>query len=753
LAQPKASTTDHYLKLLQQPAGMGKIMFIFFTALSCSHVFGQAKDSLPDSDTTKIKSSLLKQVTVTGKRPPVQLLADRTIVNVDASVTNAGATLLEVLEKSPGITMDRNGNISLRGRQGVTIMVDGKPAQLSGTDLNNFLSGLTAAQVDQIEIIDNPSSKFDAAGNAGIINIKTKKNRQRGFNGNINLSAGQGRYTRTVNSLALNRYQGKFNLFANLTFNVTKNFSNLYALRKYYEPDNKTITALLEQPSFFTGKGPSQSLKTGIDYFLDKNTTLGASFTGSSFARKITGNNDAVWMNAAGEKDSVISTRSNNSEKLRNGGVNINARHWFSATKELTADFDYLGYKINNSQHFTNHLDEVNGYEEDLTGSIPSAINIFTGKADYTQSFGKGMKLEAGWKSSHVQTNNRAEYFYNNGSGVQQDLGKTNHFLYTENIHALYASLEKHTNKVTLHGGLRYERTNYDAEQLGNAMRQDSSFSRNYGDLFPNALASVQLDSFNTLSLTAGRRIDRPPFQSLNPFIFVINKYTYQSGNPFYKPQYTWNTELTHTFKNILVTSLSYSITHDYFSQIFLTDSTGIFYYTEGNLDKMENLGLSVSAQVSPFKWWSLSGQVAVNYKKIKGFVWNERMASLTQMTFNVNNQFKFDKGWSGELSGFFTTREQELQEITDPTGQVSAGVAKLVLNNRGTVKILVRDIFYTQAMKGNTTFKMATEYFKITRDSRFASVAFTYRFGKWEKSSTRKTGAEEEMRRVNRER
>jgi len=729
---------------------MRKPILIIFIAFFWSHLYAQKKDSLPGSDAVKKQTSLLKEVTLSGKRPPVQLLADRTIVNVDASVTNSGATLIEVLEKSPGITLDHDGNISIKGRQGVTITIDGKPVQVSGTDLNNLLNGLTAAEVDQIEIIDNPSSKYDASGNAGIINIKTKKNRQKGFNGNLNIAVSQGRYTRNVNSISLNRYQGKFNVFSILTLNLNQNFADLYALRKYYETDNETISAMLAQPSFFKGRSPTFSLKTGVDYFINKKTTLGISLLGTSYNRKTTGNTDAIWMNNMGLIDSVITTNSVNRDKLKNGGININGRHSFSDTKELTVDFDYLGYKINNSQQFTNNLVHTNGYTENLTGNIPSSINILTGKADYIVSFTRGLKLETGWKSSYVETNNRAEYFENDGTGTQPDLGKTNHFLYNENILSLYASIEKRFTGLTLQGGLRYENTSYDAEQLGNSIRKDSSFSRKYDGLFPSARISVHLDSINVLSLSAGRRIDRPPFQSLNPFIFVINKYTYQSGNPFYRQQYTWTTDITHTYKNILVTSLSYSITKDYFSQIYLTDSSGIFYYTEGNLDKMENFGLSVSAQVSPFKWWSVSAQVAVNYKKIKGFIWNERKASLTQMNFNINNQFKFNKGWSGEISGFYKTHEQELQEISDPAGQVSAGFAKQVFNTRGTVKFLMRDIFYTQAMKGTTTFLRATEYFGIARDTRAASIAFTYRLGKSEKNSLRKPGgAEEEIRRA----
>ena len=185
---------------------MRKILFILSGMTMCIFLQAQDKDSVKTDEQIRdsVKVSVLQEVTVKGKKPLIQILPDKTIVNVDAAITNTGATLLEVLEKSPGITMDRNGNIGLKGKQGIIIMIDGKPSQVSGSDLNNLLSGMTASQVDQIEIIDNPSAKYDASGNAGIINIKTKKNRQKGFNGSVNLALGQGRFSRTINSANIN---------------------------------------------------------------------------------------------------------------------------------------------------------------------------------------------------------------------------------------------------------------------------------------------------------------------------------------------------------------------------------------------------------------------------------------------------------------------------------------------------------------------------------------------------------------------
>jgi iron complex outermembrane receptor protein len=293
--------------------------------------------------------------------------------------------------------------------------------------------------------------------------------------------------------------------------------------------------------------------------------------------------------------------------------------------------------------------------------------------------------------------------------------------------------------------------TSYDANQLGNALVKDSSFSRKYNSFFPSVFATYEKDSANTFSFRTSRRIDRPAFQKLNPFLFIINKYTYQRGNPYYRPQFTWNFEVGHVYKNTLMTGISYSETRDYFSQIFPVDSAGIVLYTEGNLGKLQNLGASVGVQLSPLHWWSFTAQTVVNRKKMQGTITRSMVATITQYNINLNNQFRFSKGWSGELSGFYNSKsQQDIQEIVDPSGQISIGIAKSVLNNQGTLKFAFRDMFYTNWMKGLTTFNNATEYFKLNRDTRVGTISFIWRFGKLFKTNKRSEGAAgEEVQRV----
>ncbi|HEY0677246.1 MAG TPA: outer membrane beta-barrel protein [Chitinophagaceae bacterium] len=698
------------------------------------------------------KTGFLEGVTVTARKSFIQILPDKTVVNVEAGITNAGATVMEVLERSPGVTVDRDGNISLKGKPGAQVMLDGKLTQLSGTDLQNMLNGMSASQVETIELMDNPSAKFDAAGNAGIINIKTKKNRQRGFNGSASVAYGQGIYPKNNNNVQFNFRTGSINFFFNYSLNASQYLLDLYALRTYYDAAGKP-ESLLEQPYFTKGRNTTHNLKTGVDYFVNNKTTVGIAFTGMYLNRHSTGKSTALWMSPSGEQDSTIYTNSSSNTRLKQGGINFNARHVFDATRELTADIDLIRYDIRTGQFFENKLDVPGSIAEASQGEIPSGLKIFSAKADYSQRFGS-LLWETGLKTSRVSTDNDAKYYYRENTGMwQQDLGKSNHFLYTENIHAAYTNFSKQSGRWNLQTGLRYEFTGYKGNQLGNAVVKDSSFNRNYGSLFPTAFITWQADSLNSFTFRAGRRIDRPGFQKLNPFVFIVNKYTFQQGNPYFRPQYTWNLELSHIYKEVFSTTLSYNLIRDYFSQVFLSDTaTGRIIYTEGNVGKMQNFGLTMSAQLSPAKWWSLSAQATLNHKIIEGVLWDQYKASITQLNLSMNNQFRFKKGWSAEISGFYLTKNQnDLQEVLDPTGQLAFGLSKQVLKNMGTVRFTFRDILYTQVMAGWTYFESVVEYFKLMRDTRVATISFTYRFGKAMKQQARRSNgaAADEMQRV----
>lgn len=704
----------------------------------------------------KPQSRLLNEVAVVSKKPAIQFLPDKTVINPEATLSNAGASVMDVLEKSPGITVNKDGSIIMKGKPAVTVLIDGKPTQLSGTDLQAYLQGIPASQIEVVELIENPGAKYDAAGNSGIINIKMKANKVKGFNGSLNVSAGQGAYSKTNNSLNLNYRNGKLNWFLNYGMRASREKMDMWTLRKYQNTNNED-SVLLEQPNYNRNKQTGHNIKTGLDFFLNKNTTFGLVFTGGYFNRQATSTSSINWMDPYHHIDSSINTWGDNNRKFKRGGVNLNGKFKLAGGSELAVDLDYVSFTIRGDQQYQTQLQAPGSDVEATKGNIPSKLKIFSAKADYSRRF-KQFTLETGLKTAINKTDNLAEYYLAlNNNPWQQDLNRSNHFLYIETISAAYASVDAEKGKWHWQAGLRYENTHYKAHQLGNAAVKDSAFKRNYGSLFPTAFVSYQLDSNNSITLLAGRRIDRPQFQHLNPFQTILNKYTYESGNPFIKPQYTWNFSLSHTYKQKLTTEVSFSYLKDYFSQIFILDSSSsnvnnnILIYTRGNVGSFKNFGITETFQTAVTKWWSLTAVAVYNHKVIKGQVWAPITAKVDQLNISINNQFQLKKGWSLELSGYYQTRSQiDLQEWLEPQGELNFGVGKQVLKKKGTIRLNIRDITYFQNYSGYSTFENSYEPFTIKWDSRVVRLSFSWRFGKTMKAVKRSEGgAADEIDRV----
>jgi iron complex outermembrane recepter protein len=701
----------------------------------------------------------LKAVTVSARKPLVEQKIDRMVVNVDAFISNTGASALEALEKSPGVQVDKDGNISLKGKQNVIVLIDGRPSYISGAELANMLKGMQASQLEQIEIMTNPPAKYDAAGNAGIINIKTKKNKIKGFNGNVSAGFGQGVYWKTNESLSLNYRNGKVNLFSTYSFYNNNNFQELEIFRRY-KNDDGTTDAIFEQVAFMKRRYTGHNLKMGMDYYVTNKTTLGFVLSGAYNPESSINNNTSYLKDPGYVVDSIVTADSRIKGTWKNASVNLNMRHQFDSTgRELTADLDYIVYDNSNNQLFINTSYEPNWIkkrEEHLQGVLPVTVNIYSAKMDYTHPLKGDAKIEAGVKSSYVQTENKANYFISNSNGEEwmTDYGKTNFFDYNENINAAYINLNKQiTKKWGLQTGLRFENTNYKGHQHGNPLKGDSSFTRTYNSWFPTVYLSYSADKNNQFGLSYGRRIDRPGYQSLNPFLFYIDPFTYEVGNPYLRPQFSNNFELTHIFKGKLTTTLNYSTTKDLFNETFdqLDKATIV---RRGNIGRRENYGIAVNAQIPFAKWLTTMLYTNYSYTRFSGSLYDEEIDIAGGcLQANMNNQLNFKNGWGAEVSGWYRSKGVDGQILLMPMGQLTAGVSKQVLKGKGSVKLNVRDIFYTQMPHGDINFKKTEARFRNTRDTRVANITFTYRFGKPIKNTNgqrKKGGAGDEQNRVN---
>lgn len=716
--------------------------------------------------TLAASSTELVSVTVVASRPAVEQKIDRTVVNVDATISNIGTNALDVLEKVPGVQVDKDGNISLKGKQGVMVMLDGRPTYLSAADLANMLRGMQSSQLDQIEIMTNPPAKYDAAGNSGIINIKTKKNKARGFNGSVNIGGGQGKYFKTWESFNLNYRDAKVNIFMNYGFDNTNNFQQLDIHRDYWNSDHKSLKGIIDQVSYNRRKFNNHNLKLGADYYLNKSTTIGIVLTGFINDRAIKGYNTSWLKNGKGELDSTVIADALNKEKQKNGSINLNFRHQFDTLgREFSVDLDYINYNAGSDQNFLNTSLNPAGEllrNEYLYGSLPADIVIKTAKFDYVHPFNKKTRFELGVKTGYVTNYSKAKYF----NGIETahsidyitDFEKTNFFDYKENINAAYLNFNhKFNDKWGVQAGLRYENTNYKGVQYGNPTRNDSSFSNSYNSLFPTFYLSYTPAKKHQFGFSFGRRIQRPAYQDMNPFMFFIDKYTYNRGNPFLRPQYASNFELNHIFNSMLTTTLQYSETRDVMNELFEQGKVAggkddlATIVTRGNIGKKKYIGGSMNLQLKVTNWYSTTFYTEYGYNEYKG--WNrgsEINLSRANAFAKINNQFRFEKGWSGEISGWWSSRQIEGQIELEPMGRVDVAIGKQILKNKGSLKLSVRDIFLTQIAKGKMSFNDTDASFKNTRDNRVVSINFSYRFGKqMNNNNQRKRSSSEEQSRI----
>ena len=687
----------------------------------------------------------MDNVSVVAKKAMIERKLDKTVINVEASITNAGSTAMEVLEKSPGISVDKDGRISLKGKQGVIVLIDGKQTYMGAQDLANYLQSMPAANLDQIELMPNPSSKYDASGNSGVINIKTKRNKQKGFNGSIKNTVAVGKYVRSLNTLNLNYKNGKFNVFSTFGVNNRKSYQELTINRKYYDA-NSILNAEFDQNATFIRRNNNNNAKIGVDFYANKKTTLGVVFTGTISPSSQDGTNISYLKDGSGATNSILSSFNNDKEKWNNGGLNFNLRHVFDSTgKELTVDVDALKYKSSHDQFFQSdnfNSSWVKQNSEQLTSLLPAAINVYSAKVDFVQPFKSGLKFETGLKTSFVNTDNVADYFNIIGGLPIVDNDKTNQFKYQENINAAYVNFSKEIKKWSLQTGLRLENTNYKGNQFGNPVKPDSLFEKSYTGLFPTLFAGYKLNDKNQFGFSYGRRISRPDYESLNPFIFFIDKYTYEAGNPFLKPMYANVFELSHTFNKFLTSTLNYTHSRDMFNEYF-EQSGYATIVKQNNYGSIVDLSFSMNAEVKPTKWWTMMPYVELNYNRVQsqlyGFDLNTKGAGFNS---NINNQFTLKNGWSAELSGFYRSPIKRGQFDIKSMMQMSTGISKQVLKKKGSVKLNVADIFFSGRQKGEVNIQNTVAAFRQIRDSRNVGLTFNYRFGKPLKIQQRKSGA-----------
>ncbi|AWA30096.1 hypothetical protein HYN48_08400 [Flavobacterium magnum] len=706
--------------------------------------------------TLTTSSRKLDEVVVVRKKSFVENKIDRTVVNVDAMMSAAGSNAMDVLEKSPGISIDQNGVITFKGKSGVAVFIDDKPSYLSGADLEAYLKSLPASTLNQIELMTNPPAKYDAAGSAGVINIKTRKSRQKGFNGSVSSRVSKGKRGRTQNSLNLNYTDGKIRLYGSAGFSAGENLTDLYIFRRYKNPDGSTKT-LFDQNSILTGKNNSANLRAGMDYYASENTTLGVSVTALSTSGDNMSNVRSVLTNAASVLDSTIVADNKEDKRFKNGGVTLNYSRDLGGDRKLTADADFLAYSDRTAQLYRNYIYQPDGSlssSDRSTGRLPSKISIYAFKTDYSQPFKGEASFETGYKVSYSRTDNVADYAdIINGFPVP-NLKNSNHFKYDEVIHAAYANFSKNFKRFSLQAGLRLESTVSKGNQLGNGTANSASrFTRSYTNLFPTAYLMYKLDSIgnNQLVTSYGKRINRPYYQDLNPFLSPLDKFTFYSGNPYLNPSFAHNVELSYRYKGLFSTTLSYGQSDDEINEtIEIRDE--IYYSRPGNIGKSRYYSLNMQSDFEVAKWFSTSLYAETTRSSYKSDLYTEGLDSKgTFFFFSANNRFTISKSWAAELSGRYNSEITSSQFTLGARGSINVAIQKKVLKDQGTLRLIANDIFYMGINNGViNNLQLTDATWKNKPDSRYVALAFSYSFGKmFQQKGSERSGAAEEQGRV----
>jgi hypothetical protein len=712
---------------------------------------------LPDM-TMQPDNKALQEVVVTSQQPFIEVLPDKIVVNVENSIVSAGGSVMDVLQRSPGVNVDNNDNISLKGKQGVVIWIDGRPTPMQGTDLATVLRSMPSGTVDKIEIISNPGAKYDAAGAAGIINIKTKKDKRFGMNGSVSLNYGQGKYPKYGAGTNLNYRKKKLNVYGNYNYAYRYWFNNLMLDRRFLDTnaaykDQQLFRYVQDNYALYNFK--NHIANAGFDYALSSKSSVGAAFSvgTNNFEPQVENHSKALDNNNALLYN--FNTIGSNNNHYYNYAANLNFKHDFdSSGTTLRVDADYAAFGNNSNQNFITNYVAPNGsqFQPDyyLKSDLHGLTTIQSLKANFVHPFHDGIKMEAGLKSSFARADNNSLFYEQTDNVYALDSSRSNHFIYNENINAGYVSFSKEGKKISTQLGTRVENTNANWDQMTTGQKYDTS----YVQLFPSLAAQYHLSPKQDIGLTLSRRIERPNYQQLNPFKYFIDKTTYREGYPYLKPASFYSVELSHTFDQKFVTTFTYGINKGVIVEVIQPSETedSVTVQTNKNLKQMTFVGLSGAYPIQLTKWWNNVSNINVYYAMYQGDIANTPLHK-GKPTFDLNttNSFVLPDNYSAELGLFYQARQLYGYLDVKALWMLNVGIQKHFLHKKATLRFNIQDVFFKGYPKATSNYSGYSESFVAIRETRVANLSFVYRFGSNTVAPVRKRsgGAEEEKNRA----
>ncbi len=671
-------------------------------------------------------SSLLNELVVVGTRPFVEQKIDRYVVNVSGHLLSAGRNGMDILRQTPGLLV-RNRQVTVMG-DNVDVWINGKPSRMDQATLASYLEGLQAEDIDQIEVITNPSSKYDAGGGKGIINIKLKKNRNLDVvNGSVNTGYQVSKRHMGIGGISLNYAKEKFSLYG--SYNI-RGGNDTQSLKELTENSSVLYDKFTKMDTY---RALSNNYRAGIDFTPDRSNVFGFLFNGFD-------NNNHSNINS---KTSLYPAQNGTSLSLLDGSYknrisgqtyNLNYKHLFDKEGvELNIDADY-GHITNNQEQlqefsFYGEAGEVSEPDSRQRSNLPQVTDIWSAKIDYQHPISEKMYWDAGIKASGNVTDNDMVYENLVNNTWQNDLGRSNYFKYTENIYAAYANWGHDLGKVGYQLGVRAEYTWQKGEQL--TTREVNM--ENYFKLFSTLFLNYNPGENHVLGLSYTRRIRRPNYQAMNPFEVVLDNYTYVAGNPYLKPQYSNNIDVRYTFYQKLTATLTWT----YHEKMMLTqpvfrENDSRYGYVYDNFGNRTAYVFMINYNDRYFNFWRMNfmGQLAYIKNKSKN------------KTDDFNNDGISGAIWMGNNFRVTKTVSAELNLLLLPVSRIgysksetlynnlSLGISKNILGDKATLNLSANDLLNGQSSKEKIRLNDITIFTRENHNSRSVTFSFSYRFG-----------------------
>ncbi|MGF1924810.1 MAG: outer membrane beta-barrel protein [Bacteroidia bacterium] len=673
----------------------------------------------------------LKQVNVEGSKNLIEMDGGNIVFNVAKSILAQGSNALELLGRAPGVTVGTDNSVSLNGKSGAAILIDGRQTYLSGREIAELLKSMSSSEIKSIEIINSPSAKYDAAGTAGIINVKTLKSQVQGFNAGLTSGVSYGVFARSNQDLSASLRKDRFTVYGNYN-HFLGYYSYLYGADRVQ--DGKFYDSFTDD----VDKRKKMGSRLGADFAISKNHTLGLLLNGNFiFGGGITDTRTEIGAAPTRNVDQVLTAVNDYyHQQTQRYNVNLNYKYEDTVGRIINLDVDYGDFtkRAGNLQSNKYTAENNTVLSDNLYRSLNGIdISLRAIKFDYTNKLWRG-KLETGAKYSSVSSANDSRFLEVQPANEILDPTRSNRFAYREEITSGYVNYRKDLKKWQFQGGLRIEKSisNGKLDQISPIAGNEKSIRRNYTNLFPFISASFKPSSSHNFSLSYSRRIDRPAYQNLNPFIYLLDELSFWQGNPFLKPQLSHRLSLQHLYKSATVLGLSYTYTGDFSVEVTDTIDRTKIVMVPRNLGVQQHLALTLTQTLRPAAWWNmvLNGTFFGLHNDID-FGANRKL-KLKQAAGRVSLQqtFKLPYQINAEVMSFYNSRRLSgANQFPRATSQVDIGLQRSFLSNNATLRLVYADIY--KGTRASSTQQVGDLYIHNYSyfETRQVKLNFSYRF------------------------